>query len=157
VTRRLLRAGLLAAAILVAGCGAGAPDPRPQLASLLASLAAGDVAAVCGQLTPAAVTQLAGDFGGTTCTQTVNTASRYVAGRAGERAAVAAADVLPATDLPLSPAPYHAGDGAARVRVGFDDPVLAQRQYFDVILRRANGHWKVSSGLNALFTLLSGS
>ena len=147
---------MLALALLACGCGAGPPPgPRPALTALLRHLAAGDVGAVCAALTPDAVAELAVDFRGSTCSQTVSTAARYVALRQGERAAVAAARVLPALDVPLSPAPYHGGETAARLRVAFDDPVLGGRaQTFDVTLRLAGSVWKVTAGLSALFTLL---
>ncbi len=150
------RAAALALALLACGCGSGAdPGPRPALTALLAHLAADDVSAVCAALTPSAAAELAVDFRGRTCSQTVSTAARYVALRQGERPAVAAARILPTLDVPLSPAPYRGGETAARLRVAFDDPVLAQPQTFDVTLRLAGGVWKVSSGLSNLFTLLA--
>jgi hypothetical protein len=155
VTLRRLGIGLFAAALVASGCGGSkVPDPRPTVAGVLAGLAAGDVAAVCGALGPRAVAELAVDFGGASCAGTVATATRYVSRRAGERAAVAAARVLPAMDLPLSPAPYHAGDRTARVRISFHDPVLGQDQLFDVTVARAGRGWQISSGIDALFTLL---
>jgi hypothetical protein len=149
------RPAALLLALLACGCGSGPrPGPRPALTALLARLAAGDVGAVCAALTPNAVAELAVDFRGRTCSQTLSTAARYVALRQGERAAVAAATVLPTLDVPLSPPPYRAGDTVARLRIAFEDPVLAQSQTFDVTLRLAGGAWKVSGGLSALFTLL---
>jgi hypothetical protein len=156
VTVRRLGIGLAATSLVAAGCaGSRVPDPRPTVATVLAGMATGDVATVCGALGPRAVAELAADFGGASCASTVATATRYVSRRAGERAAVAAAHVLPAMDLPLSPAPYHAGDRTARVRISFHDPVLGQLQLFDVTVVRSGSGWQISSGIDALFTLLS--
>jgi hypothetical protein len=159
MSARSHRAAALLAVLLAGGCGAGGgaqpPAPSPALTALIADLASGDVAAVCAALTSGAATQLAGEFGGRTCSQTVGTAARYVGLRQGERQAVAAARVLPAMDVPLSPAPYRDGATVARLRVSFDDPVLAEPQSFDVDLRWAAGRWRVSGGLDALFTLLA--
>ncbi|MHB8694635.1 MAG: hypothetical protein ACYDHH_25640 [Solirubrobacteraceae bacterium] len=148
--------GAVLAALLAAGCGAtrASPDPRRALTALLAELAAGDVGPVCQGLAPQAVSELATEFGGEGCRQTVGAAARYLTSSDSERRAVAAAKVLSALDLPLSPAPYYAGETSVRVRVQFDDPVLSRRQFIDVSMRFDHGRWVLSGGIAGLFTLL---
>ena len=159
--RRAANAGAialaLATALATAGCGAGTrrADPRLALSHLLGDLAGGNVHALCAGLTPGAVQQLAVEFGDGGCTATATSAVRYVASSPGERRALAHAAILPALGLPLSPAPYRTGDNAVRVRVRFKDPVLGARQFVDLSLRYGAGRWKVSGGLDALFTILS--
>jgi hypothetical protein len=157
------RAGLLAALVValgVAGCGgraAGDDGPREAAAAFLERLATGDVAGLCRSLSAGAARELARDFGGTTCRETAAEAARYVAVRPGARNAVRGVTILPTLDVPLSPAPYRAGDGTAALRLVIDDPVLASRQALDVRLRRVAGRWRVDGGVDALFTLARAS
>jgi hypothetical protein len=155
---RVALAAALAALTGLAGAGCGAASdagPRDALRSLLAALASGNVAGACSDLTVAGSAELRPGFGGGTCAATLTTAVDYVRARAGEQAAVGRARVLPAVDVPLSPAPYRSGSSTASLRVSFDDPVLgAEQQEFDVGLRLTAGRWQVDSGIAALFTLL---
>jgi hypothetical protein len=156
-TRIALAATLAAlAGLAAAGCGAVSDaGPRDALGSLLADLASGNVSGACSDLTAAGTADLRPGFGGATCDATLTTAVDYVRARAGEQAAVGGATVLPAVDVPLSPAPYRSGSSTASLRVSFDDPVLAgEQQEFDVGLRLTAGRWQVDSGIAALFTLL---
>lgn len=156
MSRRAYCLAALVAALLASGCGAASSPqgPRHALVTVLADLAAARNTAVCGDLTPGAVSELALEFGGENCAQTVGAATRYLASSPAERHSVARAKVLPALDLPLSPAPYYAGERTARARVQFDDPVLGERQFADMSLRFEHGRWRVGSGIDLLFTLL---
>jgi hypothetical protein len=154
--RIVLRGAVALAGIAVAACGAPAGGgPRDALRSVLDGIAAGDVAGVCRNLTPAATAELRRDFGGASCTATLTTTVSYVRVRAGEQAAVRGARILPTVDIPLSPAPYRPGSTRTSLRVAFDDPVLGEPQELDVGLRLLAGRWQVDSGIAALFTLLS--
>jgi hypothetical protein len=151
--RRRLAAALVAAFVL-SGCGStSAKGPRDALSALLTALASDNAAGACRTLTPAAA-ELRRGFGGSTCLRTLTTAVGYVAVRTGEPAAIRHATVLPTLDVPLSPAPYRDGASTTSLRVSFHDPVLGEHQEFDVGLRRADGVWRVDSGIAALFTLL---
>jgi hypothetical protein len=156
MSRRLLLTGAVALAGLAGtGCASTSDSgPRHALLSVLDALGSGNVAGACGKLTPAAAAELRRGFGGATCPRTLATAAGYVRARTGEQAAVRGARILPAVDIPLSPAPYRAGSPTAALRVAFNDPVLGQRQEFDVGLRLVGGRWQVDSGIAALFTLL---
>lgn len=146
----------LAALVVCAGCGTGdASLPRKSLQAFLAGLAASDVDRTCGLLAADAVAELAHEFGGASCGVTTHTATRYVMNRAGERAAVQTAVILPTMDIPLSPAPFRSGTTTTRLRLAFHDPVLDQRQDIDVTMELIRGRWRVGRGIEALFTLLA--
>ena len=157
----LARASRLALAIALvalalAGCGERAADadgPRGAVAAFLQRLATGDVHGLCRSLSPAAVAELARDFGGSSCPQTARAAARYVASERGLRSAVREVTILPTLDVPLSPAPQRPGASTTALRLVIDDPVLGTRQALDVRLVLAAGRWRVDRGVNALFTL----
>jgi hypothetical protein len=124
------------------------------VADVLSQLVGGKVNAVCKSLTDSAVSELATEFGGSTCNQTVAAAAREIDGSTALVSALTQTKVLPPVDLPLAPAPYHPGGATARVRLQFKDPVIGQKQLVDVSLRLVNGRWRISGGLDGLFTLL---
>ncbi len=149
-----LATGLLVLAL--AGCGERASDddgPREAAAAFLQRLATGDVRGLCRSLSPAAVAELARDFGGSSCQQTAKAAARHVARTSGLRRAVGDVTILSTLDVPLSPAPQRPGATATALRLVIDDPVLGTRQALDVRLVLAAGRWRVDRGVNALFTL----
>jgi hypothetical protein len=147
---------LLLALVLLAGCG-GEHDaaPRQALQAFFAYVVAEDVSGACATATPAAVAELARDFGGGDCAETLAAVARYVRTTPGQRAALARAHVLKQGDTPLSPAPTRAGATVTQFRVSLRDPVLRQTQKLDVTLRRRGGRWRVDAGVAALFTLLA--
>ncbi|MDX6719814.1 MAG: hypothetical protein QOJ63_2068, partial [Solirubrobacteraceae bacterium] len=129
VSRRR-RAGVVAAvalSIAPAGCGEEAQErlnPRAASAALMERLANADARGVCRSLSARAQTELARDFGGSSCPATAAAAVRYVRDRAGMRDAVRGVRILPTSDIPLSPAPQRAGTTRAALRLVVDDPVL---------------------------------
>ncbi len=151
--RRALAALLVASAL--AGCGERAGDgggARAAAHAFLERLATADVSGMCRSLSPAAVAELARDFGGASCSQTAQAAARYVASTRGLRSAIRGVRILPTLDIPLSPAPARPGATTVALRLVIDDPVLASRQALDVRLRLTGGRWRVDGGVNALFT-----
>ncbi len=147
---------VLLATALLAGCG-GKHDaaPRAALQTFLARLAAGDVDGACATATPAAVAELARDFDGDDCPETLTAATRYVRTTPGQRVALKGARILAQGDTPLSPAPTRADATVAQFRVSLRDPVLRRTQKLDVTLRRGGTTWRVDAGVAALFTLLA--
>jgi hypothetical protein len=125
------------------------------MSAFLRALAAGNVTNLCRDMSRAAVSELATNFGGSTCHATAGSMTRYVAHTVGEREAVATTTILPTLDVPLSPAPYRAGEKSTTLRLIIDDPILRQDQAFDVTLRRIRDRWVVAGGVTAMFTLLS--
>jgi hypothetical protein len=144
------------ATALLAGCGGEhAAAPRQSLQTFLASLAAGDVPVACATATAAAVAELARDFGGRDCVETLTAVGRHVRTTPGPRLALARARILAQGDTPLSPAPTRADATVTQFRVSLRDPVLRRTQKLDVTLRRRDGRWRVDAGVAALFTLLA--
>ncbi len=146
---------VVCALLLLAGCG-GKHDgaPREALDTFLAHVAADDVNGACATATPAAVAELARDFGGDDCSETLAAVARYVRTAPGQRAAFQGARILEQGDVPLSPAPTRAEATVTQLRLQLRDPVLRRTQKLDVTLRRS-GHWRVDVGVAALFTLLA--
>lgn len=153
--RRATLAGL-ALVLAVGGCGSSPQTgPRKGMSAFLRALAAGNVTNLCRDMSTAAVSELATNFRGSTCPATAGSMTRYVAHTAGEREAVATTVILPTLDVPLSPAPYRAGEKTTTLRLIIADPILRQDQAFDVTLRRNGGRWVVDGGVVAMFTLLT--
>jgi len=146
---------LVLIALAVGGCNRPSDAaPRAALQEFLGQLTAAEAEEVCAGTTTRGVRELAHDFGGHTCTETVRAVGRYLEGAPAVRRALGRARIEPTTDVPMAPAPLRGGSDSVTLRVALRDPVVGRRQRVDITLRNAGGRWRVDSGAAALFTRL---